>query len=210
MKKILNYLNETVKKEKALLIFVVIIFGLGLIIGSLFVNVVTSGDKDLLIGQVEAFFSSASKLSSDIFGMKMVGSQILNNVLQLVIIFVLGASMIGILAVILILFFKGFMLGTTLATIILKYQLKGVIGCFLYVFPVMILNIIIYVFFSFFAVYVSVKFVKALLKKENLNFKNFLGKYVLSFLVSLVLMVVLCFLDGYLTPLLLKLFTYLI
>ena len=74
----------------------------------------------------------------------------------------------------------------------------------------MILNIIIYVFFSFFAVYVSVKFVKALLKKENLNFKNFLGKYVLSFLVSLVLMVVLCFLDGYLTPLLLKLFTYLI
>lgn len=102
------------------------------------------------------------------------------------------------------------MVGTTLATIILKYQLKGVIGCFLYVFPVMIINILIYIFFSFFAVYASIKFLKALLKKDNLNFKSFLGKYLLSFLISILLIIIVALLDAFLTPLSLKLFTFLI
>ena len=117
---------------------------------------------------------------------------------------------IGIPAVIVILFFKGFMLGTTLGTIILKFKLKGILGCLLYVFPVMILNIIVYIYFSFFAVHVSVKFLKALIKKENLNFRTFLGKYILTFLISILCMTILCLLDAFLTPLILKLFTFII
>ncbi|MEE0699840.1 MAG: stage II sporulation protein M [Bacilli bacterium] len=210
MKKIINYLNETIKKERALLTFVLIIFILGIVIGSLFINFVTEADKNLLVSQVETFFSSIKKLGTDVFGIKVFSSGVLNNFLQLTIIFVLGVSMVGIPAVILILFFKGFMLGTTLSTIILKYQVKGVLGCFLYVFPVMIVNVIIYVFFSFFAVYVSLRFLKALFKKDNLNFKAFLGKYLLAFLLSLVLMAITCLFDSFLTPLLLKLFTFMI
>ena len=70
MKKIIKYLNETIKKEKALLIFTFIIFILGLTIGSLFINFITKDDKTLLINQVEVFFSSIKKMSSDVFGTK--------------------------------------------------------------------------------------------------------------------------------------------
>lgn len=208
MKKIINYLNETIKKEKALLTFVFIIFILGLVIGSLFINFVTDADKNLLVSQVETFFSSVKKLGTDVFGLKVFTSSLLNNFLQLLIIFVLGVSMVGIPAVILIMFFKGFMLGTTLSTIILKYQVKGVLGCFLYVFPVMIINLLIYIFFSFFAVHVSLRFLKALLKKDTLNFRAFFGRYLLAFLISVILMIITCLLDSFLTPLLLKLFTF--
>ena len=118
--------------------------------------------------------------------------------------------MIGIPIVIFILFFKGFMLGTTISTIILKYSIKGIIGIILYIFPVCILSICVYLFMCFYAIYASKKFLRAFLKKDALNFKQFLGKYLLSFIVSITLILLLSLLDAYLTPLLLKLFTYLI
>ncbi len=207
MKKIIRYLNETIKKEKNKLIFVVTIFIIGLVLGSLFTNFITVDDKNLLTGQLDVYLDSIKKLSSDVFGLKVFTSEILNNGSQLFIIFALGVSMIGLPVVIFILFFKGFMLGTTLSTMFLRYQLKGIIGAFLYVFPCLIINTMIYILMSFFAVHASVKFLKALLKKDNLNFKSFLGKYLLAFIVCIVLMIITCVLDAYLTPLLLKLFT---
>mgnify|MGYP000377005333 FL=1 len=210
MKKIINYLNETVKKEKNILIFNTIIFLVGVVLGSLFINFITNDDKKLLIEQVSTFFSNVKKLTSDIFGFESFLSILFNNLLVLSIIFVLGISMIGIPIVIFILFFKGFMLGTTISTIILKYSIKGIIGIILYIFPVCILSICVYLFMCFYAIYASKKFLRAFLKKDTLNFKQFLGKYLLSFIVSITLILLLSLLDAYLTPLLLKLFTYLI
>lgn len=210
MKKIIKYLNETIKKEKNILIFILITFFLGLILGSLFINFITEDDKKLLVEQLELFLSNVKNLTKDVFGIKVFSGEILNNGFQLFIIFVLGISMIGLPVVIIIMFFKGFMLGTTLATIILKYQFKGIIGSFLYVFPCYIFNIIIYIFISFFAVHASIKFLKALFKKDNLNFKSFFGRYLLSFIISMFFMFIVCLLDAYLTPGLLKLFTYII
>lgn len=210
MKKIIKYLNETIKKEKNILIFILITFFLGLVLGSLFINFITEDDKKLLVEQLELFLSNVKNLTKDVFGIKVFSGEILNNGFQLFIIFVLGISMIGLPVVIIIMFFKGFMLGTTLATIILKYQFKGIIGSFLYVFPCYIFNIIIYIFISFFAVHASIKFLKALFKKDNLNFKSFFGRYLLSFIISMFFMFIVCLLDAYLTPVLLKLFTYII
>ena len=210
MKKIINYLNETAKKEKNILIFNTIIFLVGVVLGSLFINFITNDDKKLLIEQVSTFFSNIKKLTSDIFGFESFLSILFNNLLVLSIIFVLGISMIGIPIVIFILFFKGFMLGTTISTIILKYSIKGIIGVILYIFPVCILSICVYLFMCFYAIYASKKFLRAFLKKDTLNFKQFLGKYLLSFIVSITLILLLSLLDAYLTPLLLKLFTYLI
>lgn len=210
MKKIINYLNETVKKEKNILIFNTIIFLVGVVLGSLFINFITNDDKKILIEQVSTFFSNIKKLTSDIFGFESFLSILFNNLLVLSIIFVLGISMIGIPIVIFILFFKGFMLGTTISTIILKYSIKGIIGVIIYIFPVCILSICVYLFMCFYAIYVSKKFLRAFLKKDTLNFKQFLGKYLLSFIVSITLILLLSLLDAYLTPLLLKLFTYLI
>ncbi len=210
MKQIINYLNGTIKKQKFLVTFIIIIFIIGLIMGSLFINFINNEDKMMLVDQITGFFSSIKKLSSDVFGFGVFTDNIINNILQLFIIFILGISMIGVFAVIIIIFFKGFTLGVTLSTIIFKYQLKGVIGAFLYLFPSYLLNILIYIFICFFATNASIKFLRALLKKDNLNFKSFLGKYLLSFIISIILITLYCLLDAFLTPLLLKLFTFIV
>lgn len=208
MKKIIKYLNEEIKKEKNLIIFILVTFLIGLIVGSLFVNFIIKDDKMLLINQVNTYFSNIKVLDKKVFGVSAFISNLINNELQVFIIFALGLSILGIPVVILIMFFKGFMLGVTLATFILKFQLLGVLSSFLYVFPCFIIYLMIYIFISFFAVNTSLKFLKAIIKKDNLSFKNFLGKYLLCFLISLVLIIINTLLDAYLTPVLLKLFTY--
>ncbi len=210
MKKIINYLKEELKKEKNLIILILAIFIIGLVVGSLFVNFITKDDKTLLINQVETYFSSVKSLDKKVFGINAFTPNLINNELQIFLIFALGLSILGIPVVILIMFFKGFMLGVTLATFILKYQLLGVLSSLLYIFPCFIIYIIIYTLISFFAVSTSLKFLKAIIKKDNLSFKKFLGKYLLCFLICLVLIIINTLLDAFLTPILLKLFTYII
>lgn len=210
MKKIIKYLNETIKKEKYLVIFNVCMFLIGLIIGSLFINFITKDDKGLLIEQVVVYLDNIKKLSVDVFGMNAFIGDFLNNIVQLVFIFIFGISMIGILFVIFLLFFKGFMLGTTVSIIIFKYGIKGILVALLYVFPSLVLNIIIYIFMSFFAINASIKFIKALLKKDKLDFRSFFGKYLLSFFISILFIGISSLLNVFLTPLLLKLVTYIL
>lgn len=210
MKKIINYLKEELKKEKNLIILILAIFIIGLVVGSLFVNFITKDDKTLLIKQVETYFSSVKSLDKKVFGINAFTPNLINNELQIFLIFALGLSILGIPVVILIMFFKGFMLGVTLATFILKFQLLGVLSSLLYIFPCFIIYIIIYTLISFFAVSTSLKFLKAIIKKDNLSFKKFLGKYLLCFLICLVLIIINTLLDAFLTPMLLKLFTYII
>ena len=49
MKKIIKYLNEEIKKEKNLIIFILATFMIGLIVGSLFVNFITKDNKAISI-----------------------------------------------------------------------------------------------------------------------------------------------------------------
>lgn len=210
MRQIRKYLDEIIKKEKKIVIFTIIIFIIGLISGSLFINFINQTDRKVLLEDVTNYFKDIKVLSNNIFGMKASLSILLNNFIQLLIIFLLGISIVGILVVIFILFFKGFTTGLTIGAILFKYSYKGIIASILYVFPVLAINISIYLFISFFAIYGSLKFIKAFIKKDNLNFKTFLGRYSLAFIISIILMVICSFLEGYLSPILLKLFTFLI
>ena len=89
MKKMINYLNETIKKQKALLIFIIITFLAGLLFGSLFINLITDDDKKMLTNQIVNFFSSIRKLSGDVFGLSVFSGTTINNLIQLILIFIL-------------------------------------------------------------------------------------------------------------------------
>ena len=79
MKKIIKYLNEEIKKEKNLIIFILATFIIGLIVGSLFVNFITKEDKILLINQVDTYFSNIKVLDKKVFGINAFLSNLLNN-----------------------------------------------------------------------------------------------------------------------------------
>ena len=206
MKKIYSYLTEPLKKEKNIIIFISMVFLIGLIFGSLFINFINKSDKKLLIDNLKLYFDNIKHLDKTIYGVGALLKTFSNEFLQLLLIFILGLSILGVLGVIIIMFFKGFTCGVTLGIIIYKYSFKGVIGALFYVFPCYVINISIYLFLSFYAIYISNKFVIAFIQKNNLNFKTFLGKYILSFILSTILILIISLLDVYITPLLLKIF----
>jgi len=207
MKKIFNYYKKIIRSDNKIYIFLILVFIFGLLIGSLFINYINLEDKKLLTSQVTTYFNSIKKLSNDVYGINAFYDTLLNNTLVIFIIFILGISMIGIIIVIFILLFKGFTLGATISSIILKYKYKGILMALFYIFPIGILNILIIIFFSFFAINSSIKFINAIVKKDNLNFKSFLGKYIVSFIITFIITIILSFLDSYLTPIILKLIT---
>ena len=90
MKKIINYLKEELKKENNLIILILAIFIIGLVVGSLFVNFITKDDKTLLINQVETYFSSVKSLDKKVFGINAFTPNLINNELQIFLIFALG------------------------------------------------------------------------------------------------------------------------
>ena len=206
MKKLINYLYEPIKKNKKIITFELVIFIIGLVFGSFFITFISKGDKNQLINQLTNYMSNIKNLSKSVFGISAFKDIFINNIVQLILIFVLGISMIGLIAIIFILFFKGFTLGVTLSSMFLKYKLKGIICIFIYIVPVSILNILIYLLISFYAIYASSKFIKSLIKKDNLNFKTFFGKYLLCFIISIILAVILSLLESYLLPLVMKIF----
>lgn len=210
MKQLIKYIKETIIKEKYILKFILVLLFIGIIAGSLFINFLTKADKSLLINQLEAFLEGVKSLSGEVFGINAFASNLSSNLFQIVFIFILGLSIIGIPVVIFIMFYKGFILGVTLGSFILKYELKGSIGIILYTVPSQILILLIYLFISFFACFVSIRFLKAFIKKDNLNFKNFIGKYSLAFIITIILIIISSLFDAFILPLLMKLFTFII
>lgn len=207
MKKKINYLFKIIKEEKNLLRFIMILFIIGIIAGSLFTNFINVNDRKIIVGEITEYFNEIKKLTSLVYGIDYFKSLIINNYVQIAILYFLGISLIGGVLVILIIFFKGFLLGTTLSAIIMKYKIKGIIGCVLYLIPGYILNIFVYFFITLYIFNASTKFAKALFKKENLNFKTFLGKYLLSFIIGILFISLTSLIESYISPLILKLLT---
>ncbi len=210
MKKIYSYLYSTLKSNKHIIKFLLVVFFLGIVFGSLFLNFISDNDKIVLTNNISDFFNNVNKLNKYVLGLNVFKDNLINSLFISTLIFILGLSIIGIVIVIFIIFYKGFTTGLSISSIILKYKFKGILGAFLYVFPFNIIEILIFIFLSLYAVNSSLKFIRAIVKKDNLNFKTFIGKYLLSFIISIFMLTITSLCKAYVLPFMLKLFTYLI
>ena len=210
MKKIYSYLYSTLKSNKHIIKFLLVVFFLGIVFGSLFLNFISDNDKIVLTNNISDFFNNVNKLNKYVLGLDVFKDNLINSLFISTLIFILGLSIIGIVIVIFIIFYKGFATGLSISSIILKYKCKGILGAFLYVFPFNIIEILIFIFLSLYAVNSSLKFIRAIVKKDNLNFKTFIGKYLLSFIISIFMLTIISLCKAYILPFMLKLFTYLI
>lgn len=210
MKKIYSYLYSTLKNNKHIIKFLLVVFFFGIVFGSLFLNFISDNDKIVLTNNISDFFNNVDKLNKYVLGLDVFKDNLINSLFISTLIFILGLSIIGIVIVIFIIFYKGFATGLSISSIILKYKFKGILGAFLYVFPFNIIEILIFIFLSLYAVNSSLKFIRAIVKKDNLNFKTFIGKYLLSFIISIFMLTITSLCKAYILPFMLKLFTYLI
>lgn len=187
MKKKINILKEYFKVNKKMFLFFEILLLIGVLSGSIFSLTLNETDAVLVSEYLNNFIESISNNSYK----DALLNAVLSNSLILTIIFLLGFSVIGIPFVILIFFYKAFIIGFSFASIILNFKSKGILLSFFYIFPHHALNLLILMVLIIYSVLISLNLIRAIISKTNINtnnikyFKLYLLSMAISFLSSL-------------------------
>ena len=194
-------------KKNYLFLFVIVI--MGIIVGIIFANILSIDDEKLVYSKITSYFNSL-KEDVPIDYIHNLVTNIKNNMLYIITICIMGISIIGLLINNFIVFFKGFILGFTIGSIINIYLYSGIVLAFVYVFPFCIFNVFILIVMTYYANDVSLKIFDVLFRTKEYQFKLIMKRYLKIFLFLSSLLIVSSVIETFVTPLLIKLFSSLI
>lgn len=200
-------IGQEFKKNKYQYIFLITISIIGIISGIIFSNILSYSDYQLVKDSLDEYFFNI-KNGVEIDYIKNFFSTLGINYIYMLMIWILGLSIIGGLLSILILYIKNFILGFSIASIISVYSFKGIIGAILYIFPHQVLNIIIYILLTFYALNISIKLFKALFWKKQFNWGEIMKKYFKILLISGIILLLSSLYETFLANFVMKLFTF--
>ena len=204
----MDKLKKIVKYDKKIMTFLNVIAILGIITGSIFMVIINKSDKKDVLNSIKTFFD---KLINNKFDFaETLKNTMISNLLFSFIIWVIGISVIGIIIVIFIIFYKSFALGFTISSIIYAYSIKGSLIALLYVFPHMIINILIMLYIASYSVKLSIILTKSILRKDNLNFKSFINNYLRIYLISIIFLIAISLYESFIAPVILRYFCVLL
>jgi stage II sporulation protein M len=204
MNKLWQKIKYEVIKDKKIYLFLFIILIIGIITGSLFINILNTEDKTLVINEITNFFKQIK--SNDINYTIALKNSFSSNLLYIILIWLLGISIIGIPIIVFIVFIKGFIIGFSVSSIILQYKFWGILGAITYIFPHVIINTLIILLLSCYALYFSFYLFWAIIKKRNINFKDIINKYSYLMLISIILIIITSLIEVFVSPYIIKLF----
>lgn len=198
MKKYMDKLKRNIHVNKNLFVFLLVIVIVGIVSGSLFSAIISTDDKQLVSDYLNSFFNNAeaNKLNYDT---SIINTLILTIGFALVM-WVLGISIIGFFIVIFMLFMKAFILGFSISSIIMSFKLKGILLALGYAFPHHIINILVFILLTAYALIVSFKLIKSITSKKPLDFKTIFNRYVTVLVVSAILLTLTSLYEVYVVP----------
>lgn len=196
-------------KLKKKYLFLLIIVIIGIVMGLLFANILSVDDQKIVYVKLTDFFNNI-KNDIPIDYVNNLLSSIKNNVIYLGCIMVFGISIIGLVLNNFILFFKSFVLGFSIGSIISIYLYQGLVLAFIYCFPSLIINLLIFLIAVYYANDFSLKLFEVLFRKKSFNFELYIKKYFKIFAILLIILIISSLFETFLTPFLLKLFSFLI
>ncbi len=190
-------------KQKKLYITLCSLIGIGIILGVVFVFILSDTDKVLVEEQMNVFFNS---LNDD--NMNYVNgliNSLITNMGYCLGIFLLGISIVGIPVIVFMLFMKGFVLGFSITSIISIYGFSSIPVSFLYVFPVHFISLIISLLLSFYAIKFSARLFSSLFMKREINFKLVMNKYIRVFIIGISFSILNSLIEVFVSPFLMRL-----
>lgn len=193
MKKIIE-LFSVPKSNK---IFISVLTIIAIISGALFYFKLNLDDQNL----IKTYFSNLviNNEYNSLVGLLGI------NFLLLLVIWLLGISIIGLIINLFIYFAKVFLMSLEITTLINLYNGKGILIALLNVFPHQIFNLLIFSILVIYAINVSLTLIVSILKKETISFGNIMKSYNKIFAISLVLIIITVIYEYYLAPIILKL-----
>lgn len=205
MKKIKRYKDNLYKQKKRYL-FLLIITIIGIILGMIYFLYLSKSNKTLVFDHLNDFFLTIKEnkinYNSSLF------NGLCTNLSMCLLIWILGISIVGIPFILAFLFYKAFVIGLSVCSIVSCYGIKGILGAILYVFPHKFLFLIVDILLVFYAISFSTKLIKYLFFKININFKEVFRKYVKILIISLIANLVFSIYECYVVVFILRLFTF--
>lgn len=208
MKKILDKFKSYLIINKKMMLFLFIIVLIGIITGSLFTIFLNVDDKTLIKNSLDLFFNNCINDKLNYFD--AFKNSLFSNYFYTIIIWLLGISLIGAVFAVPIAYFKAFILGFTISSIITNFGLKGVIIAILYIFPHLIFNLLIIMFITHYSVILSFKIFKSFFNKGVVDFKFIFRKYFIILIICLIILMLTSLYEGFVIPLIFKTFKGLI
>ena len=194
-------------KKKYLYLLIIVITGIT--VGIIFSNILSNEDDKLVYSKITGFFNNIKNdVKIDYF--KNLLFTLKNNYLYLIIIWLLGLSIIGLLINNFILFFKSFIIGFSIGSIINIYLYSGLVLAFFYIFPSFIINILVFLVITYYANILSLKLFNLLFRKKDIKFSSLMIKYTKILGVLFIIITISSLIETFIMPFFLKLFSFLI
>lgn len=198
IKKMLTY--------KSLLFFLGSLMFMAILIGITFYLYMNSSDKQIINNNITDYF----KLEESYNYLNLLKSSLFNNLGNVIIIWLLGISIIGLFIIIFLFFIEGFSIGFSICGIIGNYGTKGIMGIISYLIPGRLLYLIMLYLITYFAIRFSVGLIKHLLFKQDVDLRKNLNKYFKNLLLVIIIAIVCSLFEVFVNPLMIKLFTFLL
>lgn len=196
-------------KAKRKYVFLITIVVIGLIGGIIFSNILNTSDEKLVYDKLTTYFLNIKNGIQIDYWQTLLNS-IKNNMFLLILVWIFGLSIIGIVFNAFILFFKSFVLGFSIGSIINIYLYKGIILSIVYIFPHFIINTIILLLLVYYANNFSIKLFNLLFLKKEIKFHDIMKRYFKIFVICLGAFSISSLIETFFSPFFIKLFTFLI
>lgn len=165
-------LVKHIKNNSYLYVFLFIVFMIGTTSGAFTVNNLKDVQKEELINYLTKFHQI--KNSVDISTVSIFKQSLLNNFQTVFILWVLGATIIGIPLIFIVIFARGFVLGFSLSILISEYKFKGILVILASVLPQNIFIILGIIFISA----TSINFSLYILKNRKSGINDLISQFI--------------------------------
>ena len=190
---------ELVLPNKRINFFVITVIILGILSGSIFLMMLSSGDKESVVLRIKDFFLNISSINR---GQAFCSSLIINY-LFVGIIWILGFSLIGVLFNIFLIYIRGFLVGFSISSIFLTFGYKGVVASLIYCFPSQILNLIVGGIISIYSFMFSFHLIRIIISKSKRE-GAMLKRYFFILMISIIISFISSLFEVYVFPNILK------
>ena len=202
MKKAMDKLFSNIKFDKRYVFFSLVIVILGIITGSLFIVMLKNEDKTLVIEYIESFISNIR--DNNINYIDILKNSLIVNYIIILIISIIGFTYFFFPINILVLFYKSFIIGFSLSSFILTYRIKGLLISLTYIFPHLIINILLFAILTAYTLKLSISMIKHIIKKKDVNMRLYFNKYLYIIIIFIILVTITGLYEAYISTHLIK------
>ena len=202
MKKYHN-IKSIILPSKKINIFAICILFIGITFGAIFANIIGMNDRILVIDKIKLFISNIN--TNSLNSILVLKNTAIINLIYIILIWLLGLSLVGIILNIGLLFIKSFIFGFSIAAFIITYSYKGIILSLLYLIFGELINVLIISVLTIYSIMLSYQLFLMILKNNNVNIRKLIKNYILILIFSIIISIISSLSLSLLLPALIKL-----